>query len=402
MWRVRDSFYYRFILGLVLCVEVALLIVLMGAFIIAFFYPSGFIDVLALVMTSVGVTVIGLGLLLIFGVISQLVSRYRFNQQQRQLDLWLGEWTELIFADTPITPSKRLSEAAIEALMQLPSILGGAHTSRLHEIFRAYHLHHRYVRRLNSRSLLRLLDALERLARMRLPETLPPVSARITHRNRKVALMAAKTAAYILNTPEADPDHIPLFLSAIAQAHLPGHVLESTLVHTGQNAEAVLRGLLQQPDIAETLLISAMSVAGRLRLHALAPYIALRWEQPSPQVRAVCLRALAQLQRLPGDSHHALKTAIEDPEEVVRIQAARALALLPLHHAYALFWKALHDSSSWVRLAAADTLWRKGPNGQQMLHYVAEIDSSSDVRQIARYILTNAGDGRTDEWIWSR
>jgi|GEM_PF-5013597 len=403
VWRLTDSLWYQLIFLLVLFTELSLLGLLASAFAIYTFDSAIVLLVHDMLITAAIGTLIGLVCLTIFGFIIQITSRRYQRYNQQQVEIWLNLWIDIVLYDIPPPlPASPLAPVAIEALMRLRDDVGGTELNKLHELFQHYQLHVPYLKRLQKGRPLQRLEALELLARLGLPDTLPAIQAQIDHPKLLVKAAAAKTAAYIISSSIVSDAHISSFIEAITATSLPRGALEETLALTGTRAEEILRQMMHRPDIQDTHLIAIINVAGWLHLERMAPYIALFLDHVEPTVRATCLKVLAQMNRLPGDSQYAIQKSVTDTNEVVRLQAVRALSLLPLHRSYPLFWQALKDDSWWVRLAAAETLWSKGEEGCKMLYRFTDAHTSPQSSEIARYVLLNTGDINTDVWIWSR
>lgn len=401
MWSRTDIRFFRLVCLLVLTVEVLLLGILARAFVLNM--PGYHREFYALesLRTAVTGTLTVLALLTGYGLIFQVYSGYQRRRYQEQVDAWLEKWTEIVFNNTPPPPAP-LTPAAVEALIRLTEVLSGSETATLHRLFRQYHLADRWLKRLQRRDSLICMEALEMLARLSLPETLPTVQRFMHHPHPLVRQSAARTAARILAWPETPLTAIPDFIEAVVGMPVSGEALEEVLSLTGPRAALVLQRFLHHPSLPQHVLKAVISVAGWLHLRQFAPHIALHLEHPEATIRGVCLRVLAQMERLPGDSYHAIRRGARDPDESVRVQAVRALANLPLYQSYPMFWRALHDESWWVRLAAAETLWQKGENGHRMLNQAAENYGTLQAGQVAQHVLANKGGINTNEWIWSR
>ena len=141
IWRVADSSWYRFIFLSVLALELSLLGLLASAFILYTLNATIAMYVHAALIAAVLGTLTGLILLTLFGFVIQLTSRRHQRYHEQQIDEWLNRWLDLVvFNSGDALPPAPLSLPAIEALIRLQDVMGGAQMVALHDLFERYQL----------------------------------------------------------------------------------------------------------------------------------------------------------------------------------------------------------------------------------------------------------------------
>ena len=140
------------------------------------------------------------------------------------------------------------------------------------------------------------------------------------------------------------------------------------------------------------LAVVALDCLGKLEATELSALVAenLRPEL-APERRAAALRAAAAMHRLPEGSGEAVRAALGDAEEYVRVQATHAAVLLAPLEAVRALEANLDDSSWWIRRAAALGLARLGPTGFEALERAAVGDPDPFARDMALLVLQDEG-----------
>ena len=162
--------------------------------------------------------------------------------------------------------------------------------------------------------------------------------------------MSARAAGVTLAVmePEDGPDSPHArFIRAIKQSDLQPGVVQESLLLLETRAGPILRELLADPDLSDTLRWVALETIGRLGLADMAELAAESAHHPDPELRAATFRCLRRLGSVPEGAEAPLLDAVDDDVDFVRVQAAHAAAFL----------------TAKAALPRLDRTWRTTPGG---------------------------------------
>jgi HEAT repeat protein len=345
------------------------------------------------ISTASALALLGL-YLLSYHFVSQLRDRWHADQ----LDHWTERWLGLALAgpDEPAQDPKgrgRLPRVAVHAVLSLLEAVKGEEGDRLKEALTGHGVDRWFLRRARNGHLTARLDAVESLGKARLPHALDPLLGLLHHGRPVVRRMAARAAAGTLAVmpPEPGPDgpH-DRFIEAIKQADLQPGVVQEALLLLETRAGPVLRQLLADPELSDSLRWVVLETIGRLGLADMAEEAAASSTHPDPELRAATFRCLRRLGSVPEDAAPALLDAVGDEVDFVRVQAAHAAAFVPAEAALPALEPHLDDDSWWVRRAAAGSLARLGELGLATVKRAAQSHPDKAAREMAVQILLEA------------
>ncbi|ULR40303.1 MULTISPECIES: HEAT repeat domain-containing protein [Thermus] len=347
MWRRGERLYALLVFLVVVLESLALgglVAVFSGRLFNLFGYPVAYQALFcALLLTGVA-----LSLLSAYILLYHAYTASRESYERKLYETWLTRFTEALFAgEAP--PRPPWPRPALEALLNLREILKGEFSERITEWLRQANLPWpRILRaRLTSRPL--RLEALEALAQARLPETLEVILPYLAHPDPVLRLAAARAGARV-----AQGDGVLDLANALLEAALPRGALLEVLLLLEDRGGPVVEYFLTRGGQEEVW--AALEAVGRMKLSSLAEKVLAFLDHPDPELRAAAMRALYRLRYLPQGYEGVLLGALKDPEEFLRVHAARLLALLNNELAQRALWKALADPSFYVRRAAAEGL----------------------------------------------
>jgi HEAT repeat protein len=180
------------------------------------------------------------------------------------------------------------------------------------------------------------------------------------------------------------------FIQALKTTDLKAGVIQESLLLLEAKAGAVLRDLLADPDLTDSLLWVVLETIGRLGLADMADEISRYTKHEDPELRAAAFRALHRLATVPDHVQRPLLAALDDEVDFVRIQAAHAAAFLPAELALPALEPRLGDDSWWARRAAATSLARLGDGGVATVKRAARTHPDQAAREMAVQILLEA------------
>jgi HEAT repeat protein len=169
-------------------------------------------------------------------------------------------------------------------------------------------------------------------------------------------------------------------------------VIQEALLLLETRAGPVLRDMLDEPDLSDSLRWVVLETIGRLGLADMAGDVAASLTHQDPELRAAALRALLRLSTVPDSAQRQLLDSLGDEVDFVRIQAAHASAFVPAEAALPALWPLLEDDSWWVRRAAAGAMARLGDDGVETVKRAARTHKDEAARDMAVQILLEAGE----------
>ncbi len=351
-------------------------------------------------LATVTSTASALALLGLYLLGYHFTSSLRDRWHGERLDHWTERWIGLALEDAPgeaaadAPAPRRLPRAAVDAVLSLLEVVKGDEGDRLKAVLARHGVDRWFLRQLRSGHLAARLDAIEGLGKARLPQALDPLLALLEHPKPVVRRMAVRAAAGTLATMAPEPGRDGpggRFIQALQGASLKAGVAQESLLLLESRAGAVLRDLLAEPDLADSLLWVVLETTGRLGLADMAEDVARSTAHPDPELRAAAFRALQRLGTIPEGAQASLAAALDDEVDFVRVQAAHAAAFLPAEVALPALEPLLGDASWWVRRAAATSLARLGDDGVATVMRAAETHPDEAARDMAVQVLLEAG-----------
>ncbi len=392
MWRRYGDVSYTVLVFGVLCIEVFGLGFLSVAFSRRLSGQAPYSEVEAVLVGAVALTGIALVMLTSYVLAYHIISAVRERQVADRVSSWTEQWIRAIYEEGPL-PEAPLPPEAEEAALSLRDLLEGEESDWLAEGLERSGVAASLLRRLGSSRLTVRMDALEGLARARLPSTLGPVIHVMASPRPVLRLMAARAAARTVSSwsgPGVD-EAIRSFTGALMTCELPVGAAGEMLVLLERSAPAAVARLLTQSDTPTFLLRAALDSVGRLRLVELAYETGTRVTHRDREVRSAALRALGRLGRVPLRARDAVVIALTDDTEFVRVQAARAAAFVAASDALVALYESLGDLSWWVRRASAESLLHLGRQGISVLVRAARLHPDRFAREMAAQVLLDSG-----------
>ena len=343
-------------------------------------------------------TASALALLGLYLLSYHFVSNLRDRWQIEQLDKWTEWWVGLALTGPgePVDAGsgrRRLPRVAVDSVLSLLEAVKGEEGDRLKEALAGHGVDHWFLRRARAGHLTARLDAIEGLGKARLPQAFDPLLGLLHHAKPVVRRMSARAAAVTLAVlpPEPGPDSPQArFIQAIKHADLQPGVVQEALLLLETRAGPILRELLADPQLSDSLHWVALETVGRLGLADMADQVAASSDHPDPELRAASFRCLRRLGSVPETAEATLLHAVGDEVDFVRVQAAHAAAFVPAEAALPALEPRLEDASWWVRRAAAASLARLGELGVATVKRAAESHPDKGAREMAVQILLEA------------
>lgn len=392
MWRRYGDASYGMLVLAVVTAEVVALGALTFAFSLGLVSAvPGWVPMAALVGT-LALTGLALVALTAFVIMYHWASLARDRRHQAQVQTWTQVWVQALYAAAP-PPAPPLCREAREAALRLRELLRGDEGRSLSRLLEGAGLADDLVRQLSSRRRIARLEALEDLARARLERAMGALLQAMRSRRPGTRLMAARAAARTLAVWQPGPERAraaAALAGALVAARLPAGAVGETFLLLEDAAPPVIERLLAAPALPVPLARASVDAIGWLHLADLQQRVADMLRHPSPEVRAAALRALTRISSLPPESRGAVRRALDDETEFVRIHATRAATLLPRRDALGELWHKLGDPSWWVRRAAAESLLLLGPPGRRVLVRAAAAHSDRFARDMAAQALRDA------------
>jgi HEAT repeat protein len=352
-------------------------------------------EILLAVVTS---TASALALLGLYLLSYHFISSMRDRWHHEQIDKWTEWWVGLALAgpDRPAddgTERHRLPRVAVDSVLSLLEAVKGEEGDRLKEALASRGVDRWFLRRARGSHLTARLDAIEGLGKARLPQALDALLGLFDHPKPVVRRMAARATAVTLAIlpPEPWPDgpHAR-FIAAIQHADLQPGVVQEALLLLETRAGPILRQLLADPELSDTVRWVVLETIGRMGLADMADQVAASATHPDPELRAATFRALRRLATVPEGAERRLLDAVDDEVDFVRVQAAHAATFAPAELALPALEPHLADASWWVRRAVAGSLARLGEAGVTTVKRAAETHPDQAAREMAVQILLEA------------
>jgi HEAT repeat protein len=343
-------------------------------------------------------TASALALLGLYLLSYHFISNMRDRWQADQLDQWTEWWVGLALTrpDEPGANAgdrRRLPRVAVHSVLSLLEAVKGEEGDRLKEVLASNGVDRWFLRRARSGHLTAKLDAIENLGKARLPQAFDELLSLFHHGKPVVRRMSARAAGVTLAVmaPADGPDSPHArFIHAIKHADLQPGVVQEALLLLETRAGPILRELLADPELSDSLRWVALETIGRLGLADMADQVAASSDHPDPELRAATFRCLRRLGSVPEGAEAPLLEAVDDKVDFVRVQAAHAAAFLTAEAALPKLEPHLEDDSWWVRRAAAASLARLGEIGVATVRRAAESHPDKAAREMAVQILLEA------------
>lgn len=342
---------------------------------------------------SVAVTAGALVMLTAYILGYHAISVARERRSTERLETWIERWVRALYygGQAPLAP---LTREAREAGLDLRELLKGEEGREMAVLLEASGAGESLLHQLGSNRATILLEALDGLARARLPGAFHGVLQHLGDSRPAIRLMAARACARTLAewTPGPERDQAAAaFAAELERADLPAGAAGETLQLLEGLAPAVLSRLLRLASPPAQLLKGALDATGRLGLAEMADAVVPRITHHEREIRAAALRALSRFPRVPTVARDAIVIALNDDTEFVRIQAARAASRLPQRMAIPLLYRSIGDPSWWVRRASAEALLRLGPKGAAALRRASRRHADRFARDMSAQVLVDAG-----------
>lgn len=393
MWRRFGDVAFGFVIAVAITLEVVPLAVLTWRLAGPVTREGGAGPAQAALILAVATGALGLVLVSGYVLAYQLVSEGRERRARERRARWVDRWIRVLFQGEP-PPAAPLPRPGVEAILEIREGLRGHEGDEVSHLVRRYGVAEELGRRVRVGRVAGRLEALEDLAKARLPELLLDVLALVGDPEPVVRVAAARTAARTLAAVPAGPareEGAAAFALALQRQRLPAGVVEEVLLLVDDAAAAVALHLLHGPEATPASIRAGLEVVGRLKLVGFLEEAAGFLAHGDPEVRSAALRALARISFVPEEAAGTVVDLTTDPEAFVRVNACRAARLVRGPEAIGALWERLADPSWWVRRAAAESLAAMGPEGAGELARAAREHPDRYGRDMAAQVLRDAG-----------
>ncbi|MBI2388430.1 MAG: HEAT repeat domain-containing protein [Deltaproteobacteria bacterium] len=392
MWRRWGDYLYAITVLVVFGAEALALAALSLAFFARLLGLLPYTRLLAILTWVVILTCVSLAVVMQHVLVYYAASAWRERTRRERSTEWTELFVRWLFDRTTPVP-QRLPREAVDALLDLRETIRGEDGAAIGELIERLGIGARLMARTRSHNFATRLQAVEGLAKARLPSALDAAFQLLDDQSAVVRFMATRVIARTLASlpPGEERERQALRLAErLRVTDLPTGVVEEALLLLDDAAEPVVRVLLQHEGTRPKIVRAALDAAGRLDLSRLSDLVARFLTHPDAELRAAALQCAPRLHLPPEAIADTITKAAEEPIEFVRVQATRALAIIPQSRALPCLWVRLHDASWWVRRAAAETLRGLGPAGVAVLRRADERHPDRFARQMAHHILTEA------------
>ena len=364
-------------------------------------------------LIAVSLTALALMFITVYALVYQALSSRLQQIREDEASAWADRWTEVLFEGVP-APEGPLTQGAIDALLDLREVLRGAPANRAANLINRYGIGEGLLRRVQRRrshpglrglsqfvtksnpvGFTHRLDALDALAKARLPETFPSLVALAEDREPTLRLMGVRAVARCVASMTSGEERSAAqrtVVTLLSGADLGTGAVEEALLLLDSAAPPVIIGLCNTLDESQSVLLAVvLDAIGRLRLLDLADLVAGYLDNHEPEVRAAALRALSLIGHIPAHAIARVASAANDDYEIVRIQATRCAYLLPVEEGRLGLWAGLGDQSWWVRRSSAWACIRMGDGGAAVLFEAARVHPDRYARNMAVSVLLAGG-----------
>jgi HEAT repeat protein len=396
MWRRHGDIAYTLLVFVVFCLELVALAVLSLTFVGRLFRLLPYAHALAVLIGVLALTTISLSALTGYILVYHALTRSREQARAQRVKAWTDRWIAAIYGHVALPPP---TPEATEAGLNLRHLLSGDEGKSLAEGLWRNGAVSSLLRKLESNRATDRMEALDGLAKARVPAALTPIIRKMTGSDPVTGLMAARAAARTMSEwmGEGRAEAFAAFARSLGRSDLPAGAMTETLLLMEGNAAGAVARLLSDQDAPPRVLRATLDAVGRLRLVEFAYEAGVWVGHPDPEVRAAALRALGRLHRVPVRARDAVIIALADDTEFVRVQAARAAAFVPASIAVTALYGSMGDRSWWVRRAAAESLLQRGRWGIATLKKAARSHGDRFARDMAGQVLLEGGIVAVDE-----
>jgi len=389
MWRRFGDVAFAAVVAVVVTLEAVPLAFLTWTLLGRLVGASGGPPVGAVLLGAVTSLGVGLVMLTVYLLAYQYVSERRAAERAERRRAWVERWLRVLYGSAP-EPAAAPGRDAVEALLDVRETLRGADAARVMALLARYGVGAELERRVLNGGTSSRLEALDALARSRIPEAMPTLIFAIGDPERVVQVAAVRAAARTLAAIEDPGERERLaerVVRALGRSRLPFGVREEVLLLADDAAPSLVGAVLGDEATSSSSLRAALDAVARLQLLVFADQVVGCLDHEDPEVRAAALRAAARTGLLPPHAHASVLAALEDPVEFIRIHATAAARLLPRERALVALWERLGDPSWWVRRQASESLAALGPAGLAELGRAAETHPDRYGRDMAAQAL---------------
>lgn len=390
MWRRWGDYIYALLVLLVFGAEALALLVLSASFFARLFGLMRYSTFIELMIAVVLLTTVALAVVMMHILVYVGMSAYRERARVARGRAWTDLFVAWLF-DRSVTIPKRLPREGVDALLELRETISGEDAAALGEQIERLGIADKLMRRARSRRLAVRLHAIEGLAKARVPSALDLAYELLEDEAAVVRFMATRVIARTL-AAFPDRDHTK-FVTALRTVELPSGVIEEALLLLDAAAPPVIKELLASDDPPPRIVRAALEAAGRMMTAAdqdVATAVMRFIGHENPELNAAAMQCAARMHLHAPSLTRQIAHAAEAPVEFVRLQATRALSVIDADRALPKLWERLHDTSWWVRHAAAETLRAMGPRGVHELERARDEHPDRFARHMAHHVLMEA------------
>jgi hypothetical protein len=348
------------------------------------------IDIEMVVTGAISMVALAVFMLVVYVLAHHAIGSSREDAGRRRKAFWTERWLGVLFGVEP-PPDGKLSPAAQSALIDIAETVTGPEALAVRKLLVDRGVQERLTADLSRRRMAVRLEALESLAKARLPGVLPALFRGMDLSSHKaIRALSTRAAARTLGAmpPGAERRHLAVsFAEALAGSDLPPGVVEEAILLAEEAGTPAARYLLVRPGLCERALRATLDAVGRSMSRELAGAVVAHGRQENPEIRAAALRSLGRLHVLPEGAEKLIIRSLGDTESFVRVQATRTLKLIRPQLAEKYLVCLLGDESWWVRKAAAEGLLDLGTAGTDALVEAAASHVDRYARDMAAQVL---------------